>query len=62
MKLFSLTMKFFSHTETNLGHNEIILLRKVSLLFVVEKIGRFESLNFDFGVVNFDTMKLIFCT
>ena len=22
---------------------------------------KFKSLNFDFGVVNFDTMKLIFC-
>ena len=30
-KLFSLTLKLFSHNETNLGHNEIILLRKVSL-------------------------------
>ena len=26
----------------------------------MQKIGRLESLNFDFGVVNFDTMKLIF--
>ena len=24
-------------------------------------MGRLESLNFDFGVSNFDTMKLIFC-
>ncbi len=24
-------------------------------------MGRLESLNFDFGVVNFATMKLIFC-
>lgn len=31
LKLFFLTMKLFSHNETNLGHNEIILLRKVSL-------------------------------
>ena len=54
-------MKLFSHNETNLRHNEIILLRKVSLWFDVFKIGRFESPNFDFCVVNFDTMKLIFC-
>lgn len=26
-----------------------------------KKTGRMESLNFDFEVVNFDTMKLIFC-
>ena len=31
LKLFSWTMKLFSYNETNLGHNEIILLRKVSL-------------------------------
>jgi len=31
LKLFFLTMKLFSYNETNLGHNEIILLRKVSL-------------------------------
>ena len=31
MKLFFFMMKLFSHNETNLGHNEIILLRKVSV-------------------------------
>lgn len=31
LKLFFLTMKLFSYNETNLIHNEIILLRKVSL-------------------------------
>ena len=28
---------------------------------MVIKMGRFESPNFDFCVINFDTMKLIFC-
>ena len=31
MKLFYGTTKLFFHNETNLGHNEIILLRKVLL-------------------------------
>ena len=31
LKLFFGTMKLFYHYETNLGHNEIILFRKVSL-------------------------------
>ena len=37
MKLFFGTMKLFSHNETNLGHDEIILLRKVSLCLVSVK-------------------------
>ena len=54
-------MKLFYHNEINLVDDEIILLRKVSLWFVCEKTGGVESPNFDFHVVNFDTMKLIFC-
>ena len=60
MKLIFVTMKLFSHNETNVGHNEIILLGKVSLWFDVFKIGRFMSSYFDFCVVKFDTLKLIF--
>ena len=37
MKLFFGTMKLFSHNETNLGHDEIILLRKVSFYLVSVK-------------------------
>lgn len=39
MKLFFGAMKLFSHNETNLSHNEIILLRKVSLCFENAKNG-----------------------
>ena len=47
MKLISFTMKLFFWEKF---HCDLMAI----------KMGRFESLNFDFGVVNFDTMKLIF--
>ncbi len=37
MKPFSLAMKLFSHNETNLWHNEIILLEKFQRDFVCLK-------------------------
>ena len=47
MKLISFTMKLFFWEKFHCDLMVIIM-------------GRFESLNFDFCVINFDTMKLIF--
>ena len=47
MKLISVTMKLF-------------FWEKFHCDLRVWKMGGLESLNFDFGVINFDTMKLIF--
>ena len=48
MKRISVTMKLF-------------FWEKFHCDLYVQKIGGLESLNLDFYVVNFDTMKLIFC-
>ena len=47
MKLISVTMKLF-------------FWEKFHCDLLEWKTGGLESLNFDYGVVNFDTMKLIF--
>ena len=64
--IISLNTYFFNDNDTYLNHDDTLLftmtlILKISAIvfFFAKKQGRFESLNFDFGVFNFDTMKRI---
>ena len=65
--IISLNIRFFNDNDTNLNHDDTFLFTmtrnfKISVIviwFIVKPRG-FESLNFDFCVFNFDTMKLFY--